>query len=257
MKIWLISDLHLDHAPWTPPDPPDADVLVVAGDVREGVIPSMEWLRYDLGWDKPVVFVLGNHEFYHSSIERERSLARDYAAASGIHVLDDGEVVIDGVRFVGGTLWTDYMLYADGDERWQSNAMYQAYLGLSDHAAIQTRDLASEVFEPQDALAEHTRTRGYIERTLRVPHAGPTVIVSHHAPSPQSIAARFAGDALSAAFASDLEPIMLRHRPTAWLHGHVHTSHDYAVGATRVVANPRGYDVENEQGFDPGLVIEV
>jgi hypothetical protein len=258
MKIWTLSDLHLDHAPWQPPEPPpDADVLVVAGDVREGALPALEWLRYDSGWQKPIVYVLGNHEFYHSSLERERDLARDYAAVSGIHVLDDSECVIGGVRFVGGTLWTDYSLYADGDDAEQSRAMYTAFMGLSDHAAIRTRDFSSEVFEPRDALEQHRRTRDYIESVLRVPHAGPTVVVTHHAPSQGSIAPRFAGDTLSAAFASDLEPLMLRHRPAAWLHGHVHSSHDYVVGGTRVVCNPRGYGDENAEGFVPGLVIEI
>lgn len=257
MKIWTVSDLHLDHAAWQPPEPPDADVLVVSGDVREGVIPSMEWLRYESGFKGPIVYVLGNHEFYHSSIERERSLARDYSAVSGIHVLDDSECLIDGVRFVGGTLWTDYDLYSDGDEGARSMAMYTAFMGMSDHAAIRTRDFSSEVFEPSHALEQHVRTRDYIESVLRQPHAGPSVVVTHHAPSPGSIALRFTGDALSAAFASDLEPLMLRHRPAAWLHGHVHSSHDYVVGSTRVVCNPRGYGDENVDGFDPGKVIDL
>ncbi|KQN75030.1 metallophosphoesterase [Devosia sp. Leaf64] len=257
MKIWLISDLHLDHAPWIPSSVPDADVLVVAGDVMPGAIQAMEWLRYDSGFEGPIVYVLGNHEFYSSSIERERQQARAYASISGIYVLDNNEIILGSLRFIGGTLWTDYDLYAGGDEGARSTAMTQSYLGINDHRQIKLRDLSSDAFEPQHAREMHARTLGYIEGRLRKPHAGPTLVVTHHAPSRQSVSSRFQGDALSAAFSSDLEPVMLRHRPAAWLHGHVHSSHDYVVGSTRVVANPRGYGSENSSGFDPGLVIAI
>lgn len=144
------------------------------------------------------------------------------------------------MRFVGGTGWTDYDLYADGDEGQRALAMQQAYLGLNDHARIMLRDFSSEVFEPSHALEMHVKTRAYIEGVLRRPHDGPTVVVTHHAPSERSISSQFAGDGLSPAFASDLEPVTHRHRPSLWLHGHVHSSHDYTVGETRVVCNPRG-----------------
>ena len=103
MKIWTLSDLHLDHSPWEPASIPDAGICVIAGDILQGAVPSLEWIRHEILPHMPCVCVLGNHEFYGSSIERERALAAEYASHSGIHLLDDSSVEIDGVRFVGST----------------------------------------------------------------------------------------------------------------------------------------------------------
>lgn len=257
MKLWILSDLHLNHAAWSPPAVPEADVAVVAGDIKQGAIPSMEWIRYDLQPGMPVVYVLGNHEFYSSSLERERGLARDYAAVSGIHLLDDGEVIIDGVRFVGSTLWSDFDVFSGGEERTRHEYMSAAQRWLNDFKLIMTSDFSSEAFTPKSARAQHLESRSYLDGALAVSHAGPTVVVSHHAPARGSIAADYKDSRLTPAFVSDLEPLIQRHQPAAWLHGHVHDSFDYRVGGTRVVCNPRGYGDENGRRFDPGLVIEV
>src|SRR6185295_12942775 len=100
----------------------------------------------------------------------------------------------------------------------------------------------------------------WLEERFAEPHEGPTVVVTHFAPARGSIAARFAGSPLNACFVSDLEPQIRRWQPALWLHGHTHDSFDYRIGATRVVANPRGYvlkgEIENRR-FDPSLTLEV
>lgn len=119
----------------------------------------------------------------------------------------------------------------------------------------------------RDTLADHERSRSWLERELAKPFAGKTVVVTHHGPHPLSIAPRFVGNALNAGFVSDLTPLMAG--ADLWLHGHVHDSFDYRVGACRVVANPAGYAMngvvedsvarfELENGkFDRKLVIDV
>jgi Icc-related predicted phosphoesterase len=87
------------------------------------------------------------------------------------------------------------------------------------------------------------------------------VVVSHHAPSPRSVAPRYGADLVSAAFASDLESLIEHYEPDLWIHGHTHDSFDYQLGRTRVVCNPRGYvssqgNLENSR-FDPELIIEI
>ena len=115
MRIWILSDLHLDVA-WMPPPPiQDADVCVVAGDLGEGAVNSVHWLAEHIRPHMRVVFVLGNHKFYHDSIERQRVVADRAAVRSGIDVLDDMSVTIGDMRFVGATIWTDYDLYSGGD----------------------------------------------------------------------------------------------------------------------------------------------
>jgi len=113
---------------------------------------------------------------------------------------------------------------------------------------------------PADVAAEHQRHRAAIEQVLAVPHDGPTVVVTHHAPSIRSIHPGDRGDAASAAYASDLEEVMLRHQPALWVHGHIHHASDYRFGDTRVVCNPRGYqaaDWSERTGWREDLVIEV
>ena len=109
MKIWLFSDLHLEHTPLASLRPPDADICVAAGDICDsGILPSLEWLNANIAPSMPVIFVAGNHEFYRSSIVE--SLAAAKAAAADmprIHFLNNRSVEVEGILFIGATLWTD------------------------------------------------------------------------------------------------------------------------------------------------------
>jgi Icc-related predicted phosphoesterase len=111
---------------------------------------------------------------------------------------------------------------------------------------------------PTDTVRLHRASVAFLHKELSRPFDGATVIVTHHAPSPRSIASRFCGDPLNSAFASNLDPLISRHEPSLWIHGHMHDSFDYTIGRTRVVCNPRGYfpDQLNSQ-FDPTFVVEV
>ncbi len=154
-----------------------------------------------------------------------------------------------GVRFLGATLWTDYRLPLN---RTQRQLMQAAEQGLNDHRVIKTQE---GVFSAARALEEHEQSRRWLQRQLAAPYEGRTVVVTHHAPHPLSVHPRYAGDALNAAFASDLTELL----PLAslWVHGHVHDSFDYDIDGCRVVANPLGYvrDV-NEARTAKDLVFE-
>ena len=140
--------------------------------------------------------------------------------------------------------------------------MDAARAGLMDHRLVAwSREPRFRPFRPEEALGLHHASRRFLERALleRDPPAvrgRPHVVVTHHAPSPGSVAPAYAGHPLNPAFASDLDALIRAGRPDLWVHGHVHTSFDYRLGATRVVCNPRGYPGENP-GFDAGLVIEL
>jgi Icc-related predicted phosphoesterase len=114
-------------------------------------------------------------------------------------------------------------------------------------------------FTPQASAELFDRHAAWLEARLAEPHAGPTVVITHHAPSPRSIHPRFAGSPLNAAFVSDAARL-LDGRAALWIHGHMHDSFDYVAGGTRVVCNPRGYVIDGvpeNPRFDPGLVIDV
>lgn len=268
MRLLTLSDLHMDHRPdWTMPIPdelPDFDVAVFAGDVAGSPSDGMRWLRTQPGFEYcEIVFVAGNHEYYGRNIDREQELAVETARRTRIHLLDASAApVIDGVRFLGCTLWTDYALYGD-----VGRAMQVAGQGLNDHFLIETGSEGRTArFRPQDALSRHVRERAWMEAQLAVPHPGPTVVVTHHGVGHESVHPRFAGNPLNAAFSSDLKGLIEAHPEIAlWQHGHTHDGFDYVLGSTRVVCNPKGYGPDIDRGmprqenavFDPLKVVEI
>jgi Icc-related predicted phosphoesterase len=253
MRIWIISDLHLEFDEHFELAIPDADVCIVAGDVTNGVGNAVRWLDQHVATAMPVVFVPGNHEFYRDSIVEGREWGRKHAEEClDVHLLDNGVAVIGGVRFVGTTLWTDFKL--DGDPDWAA-ANFQHRMNDCRAIAWQ-RSPIYEGFGPVRALQLHYRAMDFLREQLATPFDGPTVVVSHHAPHPNSVHWRWKGSSLNPSFASDLSEMMEVWKPEMWVHGHVHDSFDYVVRNTRVLCNPRGYLTENA-AFDPAKIVEV
>ncbi|GJE43379.1 metallophosphoesterase [Methylobacterium soli] len=260
MRCWIFSDLHRDVGlPWTPSSIPVADVAIVAGDVGEGLVDSIGWLAAVVRPHMRVVFTAGNHEFYHTANDDELRLGRAAARNLGIDFLENDTVEIDGVSFFGCTLWTDYSL--DGEDLVRAS-MEEARRGINDHRRIAwTHKPAWQRFRPEDALALHRASRGFLEAGLAAsacPDGTPRarIVVTHHAPSARSVAPKYRDKPLNPYFASRLDSLIDASGPDLWVHGHTHTSFDYRVGRTRVVCNPKGYSDEN-RAFDPALLVEV
>ncbi|MDO8905958.1 metallophosphoesterase [Hydrogenophaga sp.] len=236
MRIQLASDLHLEFLARAFPGQrtllpaPDADLLVLAGDIGKGAAA----IELFADWPMPVVYLAGNHEAYGHRWAEVVEQCRRASAGTSVQFLERNVAMLDGVRILGCTLWTDYCLFgAQAQEPHMNNAQAR----LNDHRLIRNAD--GSLFSPADALLEHERSRAWLIAELSTPFDGVTVVATHHAPHPGSVHPRYAGDPLNAAFASDLTELM----PHAqlWLHGHVHDSFDYTVEGCRVVANPRGY----------------
>lgn len=234
MRLQLASDLHLELLARTWPQErlvtaaPAADVLVLAGDVDRGLRAIERFAR----WPVPVLYVAGNHEFYDQDWEQLRADLRRASAGTAVRFLDNDAVTLGGVRFLGSTLWTDYLSAG----RPRSEAMRAAEEFLLDHRRIRTR---GGLFSAAQALDDHRRSRAWLARELSRDRATPTVVITHHGPHPASIHPRFAGSPVNGAFVSDLTGLV--ELADLWLHGHVHDSFDYRVGRCRVVTNPRGY----------------
>lgn len=258
MKLWTLSDLHIEQSFWDLPEAPtDHDVLVAAGDIHQ-VSAGINWLA-DRAGGRPVIYIPGNHEWYSTTISEELPRAQQLAAERGIHLLMDQELLIGDVRFLGATLWTDYELY----DPIAGRAMDLARVRLHDHRLIQSRP--GVLFDPEEARAVHFTSRSWLGDALATKPAGvrKTVVVTHHLPHRRSIDFQYQGDPLNAAFASDLSELVEGGDIDVWIHGHTHSSCDYVVGTCRVVANPKGYGprrpgglIEN-RAFDPQLIVEV
>lgn len=253
MRIALLSDLHLSVQPLALAVP-DADVVVLAGDLQRPA-QAMAWAR-QLGL--PTVFVAGNHEFYGSDLVTTMAQLRAHAEGSGVRVLERGEWRHGGVRFLGCTLWSDYRLFDSGQQR--DETLAKAVELVRDFTRIRVAPEFPQPFTPAVSQMLFDQSVAWLEERFAEPFDGPSVVVTHFAPARGSIASQFAGSPLNACFVSDLEERILRWQPRLWLHGHVHDSFDYTIGATRVVANPRGYapqGVVENKAFAPGLVLEI
>lgn len=247
MKLHILNDLHIEFAEFEPPTV-DADVIVLAGDIGVGV-DGLRWAKFHFP-DKPVIYVPGNHEFYHHDIALIEDLKSD--ASDQIHVLNNDQMIIDGVRFLGSVLWTDFTLFGKVDKYF---SVQRAQQGMNDFSVILNN---GERFTPDDSIALHETSREWLSEKLDENFTGKTVVVTHHAPSSQSVPARFTQDLLTPAFASNLEALMGKDRVALWIHGHMHDPCDYEIYGTRVVCNPRGYaPYAFTPGFRPQLVIEI
>ncbi|SFN90486.1 Predicted phosphohydrolase [Formivibrio citricus] len=248
MRIHVLSDLHIEFGLMALPKI-EADVIVLAGDIGVGK-KGIRRIAHDLP-NKPILFVAGNHEYYGSNLQVvNRDLQQ--MAIPNLHYLDNRAVVIEGVRFLGCTLWTDFRLFGN-----QPQAMVAAVAAMNDCRKISFRDdEGKREFLPEDMLALHQQSRAWLEHELDQPFDGPTVVVTHHGPHPKSLYPGSEKDILSAAYVSDLTELM--GKAQLWVHGHIHVSLDYEVAGTRVICNPRGYHPSYlNPNFDPGLIVEV
>lgn len=255
MKIQYMSDLHLEfgntEGEMFLPEPV-GDVLILAGDIItvHGLANvDSKKNRYKKLFDhasanwKHVFFIAGNHEYYKWNKSNVPSYLRQWVNQwDNVHFFENDTMQIDGITFVGATLWTDFF---GGQER------YAAYV------AGVMNDYASHTYLTTSMTADyHQRSKGYIEYVAK--NNDKVVVFTHHAPSSLSSHPKYAGDMANAGYYSNMEEF-LEQLPSIkyWIHGHMHNPSDYMIGQTKVVANPRGYPHEANYSFDPMKTFDI
>lgn len=231
------------------------DIVILAGDIDTGGR-AVEWAAKTFT-GLPVLYVAGNHEAYGMTLEdAEAEIKQETLQHMNVHFLNCDEIVIDNVRFLGCTLWTDFCLFGE-NKRW--GAMIDAREAMSDYQRIR-RKTDFRKLHPADTARLHAQHKAWLRNRLEQPTiARATVVISHMAPSMLSVAEEYAGDPVSAAFASNLDDLV--EMCDLYVHGHMHKSFDYRIGRGRVICNPCGYPLEDgvaeNADFDPTLIIEV
>jgi Icc-related predicted phosphoesterase len=275
LKIQLLSDLHLESNPHFFAKPaPGADLLVLAGDIGSyqsgSQLSSLGVADFGLArfsplpvaqggaaWPTPVFFVPGNHEYDGQDFEQAQARLRETCERLGLVWLEQQSLTHQGVRFIGSTLWSDFDALAQPgkDKKGQTSldkAMRAANFYLKKNHSTRAGQplLAAE-------LREHgLQSQAWLSQALAVPFAGPTVVVTHFAPSLLSADPRYGMSPGTAGFCNALDGLLSQAQ--LWLHGHLHCANDYRSQGCRVVANPLGYARKNEQlAFQPDLLIEV
>jgi predicted phosphodiesterase len=267
VKFQLLSDLHLETQPDVTVAPaPGARLLVLAGDIGSyqpgsrlaGDDFGLERFSPRHGWPTPVLFVPGNHEYDNLDFDAAHLRLRQTCERLGITWLERETVVLDGVRFLGTTLWTDFdALAAEAADTTRALKQREKAFRAADFYLPKTA--ATRHGEP--LLAQGWRALGlecqaWLRAALARPFDGPTVVVTHFAPSLRSADPRYGLTPGTAGFCNALDELLPQ--AALWVHGHLHCPQDYRVGGCRVVANPLGYARKGEQaGFLPQLLVEV
>ncbi|OJU25467.1 MAG: metallophosphoesterase [Nitrobacter sp. 62-13] len=259
MLLWILSDLHLDSSRgWDLPaidTRPPFDVLVIAGDLTTRMERGVGWLRERIT-DQPVIYISGNHEGYGTDWKITINKARNAAADSNIHVLQNDTLVIGDVTFAGATLWADFSLFGN-----QKRAMAHAGQVKNDYRKIRTRDYRYRL-RPQDALAANKQSRDFFTNVVRTKTTNKICAVSHHGPAPATAAPGIENDLISAAYVNDEHADLMKGIHT-WIYGHTHETRDFMIGETRVVTNAKGYGPTRfsttweNRNFDPAFTIEI
>lgn len=247
MKVQIISDLHQEFG-ITEVDFKQADLVIFAGDTNLG-IKGIEWIKKQIK-NTPVIYILGNHEYYKGSYPKTLNKIREAAQDSNIFVLENESLEHEGIKFHGATLWTDFSLFGNPVTY---GMLCQAK--MNDYKMIR-RDPSYSKMRSIDTFKLHQQSRKWLEESLST-SSSRNIVITHHAPSIQSIPEVYKEDALSAAYASDLEDLILNYQPEYWFHGHIHTPANYQIGATNVICNPHGYINEKYNGYKKELIIEL
>ena len=241
MRIQILSDLHIEFSGnRIPALAPAAELVILAGDLAPVLNANVGDVAERWAGADKILYVPGNHEYYGSDIDAAREELARQCLQHGVTLLDPDAVTVDGVRFIGATLWTDFLLEGVADEAW---AHLEVGRGLADFTgAIRHRGGRDGRFTTIESALRHAEHRAFIEAELEKAEASglTPVVITHHAPSPKCIRPWFAKSRLNPGFASDLDAVIARYQPPLWVHGHMHDRIDERLGETRVVCNPGG-----------------
>jgi len=248
MKVQVLSDLHLEFEDFDI-DCMDADVLILAGDIHVGD-KGISWLL-DRQIDIPVIYVLGNHEYYRHAYPKLLDSIRQRIVNTNIVLLENESFQIEQTIFYGCTLWTDFDLFGS-----PKVAGFECQQRLNDFKKIRRTPGYSKL-RSVDVAMIHASSLRWLTRAYDHNSDVKRVIVTHHAPSALSLPDAFKHEVVSAGYASHLDPLIHELSPDLWVHGHLHSASDYYVGTTRIVCNPRGYPGQVIEGFDPRHMLEL
>ncbi len=254
MRLAIYSDLHLEFIPLgdrpAPPLPDDADVVVLAGDIHQGIL-GLQWAKYE--WPGlPIVFVPGNHEFYGAHLFEALAEMRQVAERLGIHLLANNVATLGDVRFLGTPLWTDFSLAGTPHD-----SALDARCDISDFRRIRENNGCLTT----NTMAQLNReARAFLREELQKPWAGKTVVVTHWLPHPDCIAPQFRESELSPYFCCDCSDLLNDFNIDVWAYGHSHGSRDFVhPSGCRIISNQRGYPSESAvaSGFRRDCVVEI
>ena len=138
---------------------------------------------------------------------------------ANVHLLENECYELDGVLFIGATLWTDMN---KGDEL----TLFHMKSMMNDYRQVTMFNEAKNAYHrlaPEKTMADHYRSRAYIKQVLEENRANgrrlPVVVMTHHAPSKVSIKPRYLNDTI---MNDTIHAVVC----ACILHDNSHTTHD-------------------------------
>jgi predicted phosphohydrolase len=255
MKIFLMSDLHLEFpGSFIPEIPSAADVVILAGDIapRSGASSCIEEL-YKIHPGKTFLFVAGNHEYYDSHFERvQKFYTRSFADIENVHYLERNSIVINNVLFLGCTLWTGFDAYPNQPP---SSILNGIQNNITDFRVIVSGE-DNNALTPEFVASQYHASRRWLENELSSNEYESKVVITHFPPCPEVGHGCIPIDDLTPYFQANCKDLIYKYKPDLWLFGHNHYNHDKIIDTTRVVSNQRGYPGEIDS-FRPDLIINM
>lgn len=251
MKLQIGSDLHLEMYSDVELPATNSDIIILAGDIAVGTNGIKYAIAQSYLHNKPIIYLAGNHEFYHHDyhalLSEIRALAKDH---NQVHFLERDALIMNDVRFLGTTLWTDFIGNGEDDKEFNLDIVNQR---LNDHRLIKN---GNKLFSSRDALKQHQLSRKWLTNKLGEPFSGKTVVITHHAPSLICQHPDFEYSPIATGFLSDLDDLVSL--ADLWVFGHTHANVDTHIGKCRLISNQAGYPHENMPvTYRPDLVIEI
>lgn len=249
MKIAYASDLHFeyhrDEPDWLPPLEADADVLVLAGDIDSGTeaVESVQRVAEALP-NTEILYVAGNHEFYDGNHEQLIDIYRNaFHDNANLHFLENESVELDGVQFLGCTLWSGFDAFPEFSAH-ESMTVAERY--IPDFRLIETlhNGDAPEALSPMRMVELFEQSRSWLDQELQKTTAQHTVVITHFPPHPLLRHGDIPHGILSNYFTADCRDLMDKHQPALWIYGHNHWCDELTHGSTRLLSNQLGYPQE-------------
>jgi len=259
MKIAICSDLHLEFGDIRFSNTENAEVLILGGDImiaqdlhdypvdeistnptprQRKVQEYREFLKHCSNEFNHVIYVAGNHEFYHGKfVDSLRVLREECQQFPNVYFLENQTKEINDVTFIGATLWTDC-------NKGDPVTLHALQDLMNDFQIIRHDEYGYRKLRPMDIALRHKKTLEYIKHVVaNVVSNRKVMVVGHHSPSKLSTHPRYQNEVImNGAYSSDLSEFILDHpQIVAWSHGHTHSPFDYYIGSTRIICNPRGY----------------
>lgn len=273
--VRIYSDLHLDFdiphknfdfsMLWTPEEleTDKQTTLILAGDLWHAKKPydfqEQSWLKHISKRFQYVLIVLGNHDFWGGNFPKEYDNYRKAISQQNmdnVYLLQDNIIKIGNNKFIGGTLWTNYL-------NANTTAMEMAESGLMKDYKYINYGIASQRLRAKHLLSAHIKTKNFIFTNAIKEYSEQKIwVITHHLPTIRSIPEKYIDTNRSkslyenALYYSDLDAEIKKVQIDYWIHGHTHYYQEYTIGKTIIMSNPRGYTGEDTM-YNPWHLLEL